>query len=151
MICRRRQRVEDRSLRETSSASFACAARSYNRGSGWHARPPACNARANFLNNRRLARAADCKIADADDEAAERAFAEDSLSIEIKPHLHQAVVNERKRVKNPRSTDARNAVPALENHVDPKTPLIVLAGGPFQFRIADCGLRIKHPPRCQRV
>jgi hypothetical protein len=53
-------------------------------------------------------------------EPSERAFAEDSLPIEIKPYLHQAVVNERKSVKNAAQHRRSNAVTALENHVDPK-------------------------------
>src|SRR4029450_9300852 len=52
-------------------------------------------------NNRRLTRSADSKITDADHETSERAFAENSLAIEIKPELHQPVVDKRERVKDP--------------------------------------------------
>src|SRR4029077_14885151 len=83
--------------------------------------PPACLQRTGeLLNNRRLTRAADSEITNADNETAERAFAEDPLPIEIKPHLHQPVVDERKRVKNPAQHRRSNAVTTLENHIDAK-------------------------------
>src|SRR6266404_608466 len=83
--------------------------------------PSACLQRTGeLLNNRRLTRATHGKITNADNETAERAFAENPLPIEIKPHLHQPVVNERKRIKNPAQHRRANTVTALENHVDPK-------------------------------
>lgn len=47
-----------------------------------------------LLNDRCLTRPAHGEIADADNKTAERAFAEHSFPIEIKPYLHQAVVDE---------------------------------------------------------
>ena len=53
-----------------------------------------------LLNNRRLTRSADREIADADHETSERAFAENSFAVKIKPELHYPVVDERERVKD---------------------------------------------------
>src|SRR5262249_34802061 len=47
-----------------------------------------------LFNDRRLTRPADGQIANADHQTAERAFAENSFAIEVKPQLHDPVVNE---------------------------------------------------------
>ena len=83
-------------------------------------RPPACKARANFLDDRRLARSADGQVANADDETAERALPKDPLPIKKQAKLHDPLVNERKRVKNPaQDRGAKSAAPP-ENDVDGK-------------------------------
>jgi hypothetical protein len=73
-----------------------------------------------LLNNRRLARPADSKITDADHETSERAFAEKSLAIEIKPELHQPVIDKRERVKDTAQDRSANAMPSSEDNVDPE-------------------------------
>src|SRR5258708_36848555 len=73
-----------------------------------------------LLNNRRFTRPADRKITDADHETSERAFAENSFAIEIKPELHQPVVDKRERVKDTAQDGSANAMTSFEDDVDPE-------------------------------
>jgi hypothetical protein len=73
-----------------------------------------------LLNNRRFTRSADSKITDADYETTERAFAENSFAIKIKPELHHPVVDERERVKDTAQNGSANAMTSFEDDIDPE-------------------------------
>ena len=51
-------------------------------------RPPVLKRTREFFHDGSLARAADCQIADADDQTPERAFPKNSFAIKIKAQLH---------------------------------------------------------------
>ena len=72
----------------------------------------------NFFDDRRLARSANGQIADADDEATERAFAKDAVPIKKEPQLHNALVDKRETMENAAQKRRAHAVAALENDVD---------------------------------
>src|SRR5262249_15728310 len=94
-----------------------------------------------LLNNRGLTRSADGKIANANHETAQCTFAENSFAIKIKPELHEPVVNERERVKNPAQDRSANAVTSFENDVDPKLFQAFKPAAHLNCRLAKFALR----------
>src|SRR5260370_10334450 len=71
-----------------------------------------------LFDDRRLARAADRQVPDADDQTTKRALAEKAFPVEIKPELNETFVNKRERVKNSAQDTCAKAMAPLENDVD---------------------------------
>jgi hypothetical protein len=71
-----------------------------------------------FFDDRRLARAADRQVPDADNETTERTLAEKAFPVEIKAELNETFVNKRERVKNSAQNTRTKAMAPLEDDVD---------------------------------
>ena len=71
-----------------------------------------------FFHHRRFTRSADREIPDANNKAAERALAENSFPIQIKPELNDALVKEGQEVKNSAQNGLAKPTATPEHDVD---------------------------------
>ena len=73
-----------------------------------------------FFHNRRLTRAANGQVANADNQTTKRAFAQNSFPVKVETQLDETVVNERQCIENCAQNGSANAVAAFEHNVDPE-------------------------------
>ena len=102
------------------AAALSDAARSCNRDSESRRGVRRFAGRAQFFHDRRFAGSANGQVADADDEATERAFAKNPVPIKKEPQLHDALVDKRETVEQSAQKRRAHAVAAFEDDVDRK-------------------------------
>ncbi|MEY2556486.1 MAG: hypothetical protein QOF93_1630, partial [Verrucomicrobiota bacterium] len=73
-----------------------------------------------FFHHWRFTRSTDSEVSNADDEATERALAENSFPIQIKPELDDPLVDKREGVKHSAQNRSAKATAAAKDDVDPE-------------------------------